>query len=100
MSRATAAAPRSNAREAVADRQPTRQSRPMPDCRAATSKPPSPLARQSDRDNYASAATPDSHPDCRLLLIQIAALQLGREEGQAPSGACSETKGLRLGAVE
>src|SRR5215831_17090069 len=26
--------------------------------------------------------------------------RLGREEGQAPSGAGSETKGLRLGAVE
>ena len=26
--------------------------------------------------------------------------RLGGEEGQAPSGACSETKGLRLGAVE
>ena len=26
--------------------------------------------------------------------------RLGGEEGQAPSGACSETKGLRLGAME
>jgi hypothetical protein len=25
---------------------------------------------------------------------------LGGEEGQAPSGACSETEGLRLGTVE
>src|SRR5690242_12279464 len=39
MSRATAAAPRPNASEAVAGRHPTRQSRPTPDCRAATSKP-------------------------------------------------------------
>src|SRR5215472_2480421 len=33
-----------------------------------------PLARQSHRDNDASAATSDSHPDCRSLPIQIAAL--------------------------
>src|ERR1700676_2982182 len=26
--------------------------------------------------------------------------RLGGEEGQAPSGACSETKGLRLGTME
>jgi hypothetical protein len=26
--------------------------------------------------------------------------RLGGEEGQAPSGACSETRGLRLGTME
>jgi CubicO group peptidase (beta-lactamase class C family) len=35
-----------------------------------------PLARQSRSDNHAVAAVPDSHPDCRWPLIQIAALQL------------------------
>src|SRR2546423_3310148 len=37
-SRVTAAAPHSNASEAAAARRPTRQSRPTPDRRAATSK--------------------------------------------------------------
>jgi hypothetical protein len=41
------------------------------------SNPRSPLARQTRRDDLANAATtPDSHPDCRCLLIQIAALQV------------------------
>jgi hypothetical protein len=31
------------------------------------------LARQSYPGDHADAATPDSHPDCRWLLIQIAA---------------------------
>src|SRR5260370_37659841 len=39
------------------------------------STPRSPLARQTRRDDHANAATPDSHPDCRCLPTQIAALQ-------------------------
>src|SRR5262249_23253233 len=35
-----------------------------------------PLARQSYCDNDANAATSDSHPDCRSLPIQIAALHI------------------------
>jgi len=65
-----------NAREAAAGRPPTRQSQRTPDRRAATFKTSFALARQSRRDNYDSAAMPDSHPDCRWLPIQIAALQI------------------------
>src|SRR3984893_8908344 len=74
-SRATAAAPHSNASGTAAARPSTRQSRPTSDRRAATSKTSIPLARQSRHDNHANAATPDSYPDCRSLPIQIAALQ-------------------------
>jgi hypothetical protein len=57
----------------------------MPDRRAATINTTHRcLARQSRTDNHADAATPDSHPDCRCLPIQIAALQppllLGRAQ--------------------
>src|SRR6476660_4268503 len=34
--------------------------------------------------NIATAATPDSHPDCRALLIQIVALQSGADCASAP----------------
>jgi len=39
--------------------------------------PDNSLARQSRAEHHAAAATPDSHPDCRRLLIQIAARHLG-----------------------
>src|ERR1700730_16599676 len=52
----------------------------MPDRRAATiNTTHRPLARQSRTDNHANAATPDSHPDCRCLPTQIAALQAKAE---------------------
>src|SRR5215472_7587605 len=44
---------------------------------ATSNKPLAPLARQLRSGNHANTAGPDSYPDCRWLLIQIAALQTG-----------------------
>src|SRR3954454_16280917 len=65
MSRATAAAPRSNASEAAAGRQPTRQSRPTPDCRAATSKPLSPPLH----DNQTATIMPVPRHQIPILIV-------------------------------
>src|SRR3954464_2415700 len=65
MSRATAAAPRSNASEAAAGRQPTRQSPPTPDCRAATSKPLSPPLH----DNQTATIMPVPRHQIPILIV-------------------------------
>jgi putative transposase len=52
-----------------------RQSPPRPDCRAASINTQNALARQSLPRDHGTAATPDSHPDCRCPLIQIVARQ-------------------------
>jgi hypothetical protein len=56
-------------------------------------EPKIPLARQSHRDNDANAATSDSHPDCRSLSIQIAALH---KDPPVPIAASERTKLLPL----
>src|ERR1700739_4172834 len=68
--------PRTQARPRSATRQRDNQSQCLIDA-ARQSK----LAPPSLSDNHPNAATPDSHPDCRCLLIQIAALH------SLPSGA-------------
>src|SRR5215813_10758325 len=77
---------RNECRELPSPRRPRTQARPWPPAdprdnlgqrlivAARHPNPLLPLARQSHRDNYANAATPDFHPDCRWLPIQIAAL--------------------------
>src|SRR3954447_25477946 len=65
MSRATAAAPRSKASEAAPGRQPTRQSRPTPDCRAATSKPLSPPLH----DNQTATIMPVPRHQIPILIV-------------------------------
>src|SRR6478672_11481040 len=46
--------------------------------------------------NIATAATPDSHPDCRALLIKIVALQTGASSPDASQyAATSRGVGIR-----
>src|SRR5215831_6859380 len=72
MSKATAAAPRLNASEAVAGRPPTRQSQPTPDCRAATFQNLVYPLRGTSAATIMPLPRPRiPHPDCRWLLSRL-----------------------------
>src|SRR3954447_26984279 len=86
MSRATAAAPRSNASEAAAGRQPTRQSRPTPDCRAATSKPLSPPLH----DNQTATIMPVPRHQIPILIVARFLSRLPRYSGRLAASEIEE----------
>src|SRR6516162_346191 len=72
-------------------------------CGSSSGVPPIPVAtdRTGDEPDQ-SAATGMGELLRGWALQRVLQLhqRLGGEEGQAPSGACSETEGLRLGTVE